>query len=200
MIVTFLLVGEHPKYVGKMVECVRNVFPMADIYQLTDRDTAPVDGTRQIRHANNFNSITVFKMNHLSQLNCDTLFLDTDVFLQRDVSPVFSFDFDVALTWRSEKIVDPAGTNITEMMPYNTGVSFQHDGRFWKEAVRWCADKDIGWYADQIAVSALAPHFNVLKLHCDNFNYTPRRADEDLSSRYAVHYKGRSRHLLDAIL
>lgn len=197
MIVTFLSVAETPTYANIMVEHVRNVMPSVDIYQLTDFETPEVTGAKAIRAENIFDSITVFKMWHLSKLSGDVLFLDTDVIVQRNLQPVFSLDFDVALTWRSERIVDPVGTDVTEMMPYNTGVMFSRSGYFWSEAVRFCADKDIGWYADQIAVAKLAPHFNVLKLHCDNFNYTPKREDENLHARYAVHYKGKSRRMMD---
>ena len=197
MIVAFLSVKEPPTYANIMVEHVQKAMPGIKICQLTDMDTPEVAGTIALRARNEFDSITVFKMWHLSRLDGDVLFLDTDVVVNKDMSHVFMLDFDVALTWRSEQIVDPVGTNVTEMMPYNTGVMFQHSGYFWGEAARWAKDKDIGWYADQIAAAALAPHFNVLKLHCDNFNYTPKKADEDLSNRYAVHYKGKSRRLMN---
>jgi hypothetical protein len=83
-------------------------------------------------------------------------------------------------------------------MPINCGVMFSRSPAFWHACLEWCSGKDVGWYADQLAVAAVWKRFNVLRLHCDNFNYTPRSRDEDVSSRYAVHYKGKRKEWMCA--
>ena len=197
MIVAFMSVDESPKYANVMVSALNNAMPGVEIVQLTDMNTPAVDGTTPIRSDRKFDNLTIFRMDHLSRLDGDVLCIDTDVIVQKDMSPVFAFDFDVALTWRSELIHDPNGVNITILMPFNTGVIFSRNPFFWEEAVRFVIDKDIGWYSDQIAVASLSNHFNVLKLHCDNFNYTPKNEDDNLSARYAVHYKGKARKFMN---
>ena len=100
------------------------------------------------------------------------------------------------MTWRSEKIVDENGVNISELMPYNTGVVFSRSKQFWKDCIDFGKDKNFGWYTDQASVAVISDRYNTLKLHCDNFNYTPKKKDEDLSSRYVVHYKGNRKNFI----
>ena len=197
MKVAFLHAKQDPKYARLMIASVMEHMPNIDILHLTDSDTPALTSCIVIRRPWSHDNPMIFKMEHLAELDGEILVLDTDVIVQRTLVDVFRFDFDMALTWRSKKIVDADGNDITQLMPYNCGVMFQRNKLFWKEALRFVSDKDVGWYADQLAVANLAPHFNVLKLHCDNFNYTPKSADDNLSSRYAVHYKGVSRHLMD---
>ncbi len=76
------------------------------------------------------------------------------------------------------------------------------------------------WYGNQIALAELvgpkpvgvpSPEFrkipwspasmpgygiNVAKLPCEVFNYTPQAADEDISSKVALHFKGKRRELM----
>jgi hypothetical protein len=160
-----------------------------EIIQLTDMETPAIDGCSVVR-AEWIDNPMIFKMQRLADLEGDILALDTDVVVNADLSPVFAFPFDVALTWRDGPIYAPDGTEVTQLMPINCGVMFCRNPEFWKACLEWCKDKDVGWWADQIAVAQVARRFNVLRLHCDNFNYTPSSKDEDVSQRLAVHYKG----------
>ncbi|MBK7515399.1 MAG: hypothetical protein IPI51_07265 [Betaproteobacteria bacterium] len=132
----------------------------------------------------------MFKMEHLANLEGDILILDTDIIVQKDISKVFAFDFDVALTWRDGPIWADNGQDISKIMPINCGVMFSRSPAFWKHCWEWSNEHPGGWYSDQFAVAANWRRFNVLRLNCDNFNYTPNAKTEDVSNRYIVHYKG----------
>lgn len=138
-----------------------------------------------------------YRLRHLAALPAgDTIILDTDVVIQNDIGKVFAFDFDLALTVRDKPILDPNGVDLAQVMPYNTGVMFSRSKQFWAECRQWLvrqSQQALDWYGDQMAVAALAGRYKVLKLHCDNFNYSPETEEEDVSMRYVVHYKGERR-------
>jgi hypothetical protein len=160
-----------------------------EIIQLTDMETPAIDGCSVVR-AEWIDNPMIFKMQRLADLEGDILALDTDVVVNADLSPVFAFPFDVALTWRDGPIYAPDGTEVTQLMPINCGVMFCRNPEFWKACLEWCNIHEVKeWCADQLAVPRIQG-FNVLRLHCDNFNYTPFKQHEDLSRRLVVHYKG----------
>ena len=138
----------------------------------------------------------LFRLAHLAALErAASILLDTDIIVQRPLDHVFERPFDVALTVRHQRIKDPDGTNITPQMPYNTGVMFSRQARFWALALEYCrqlADNHHDWWGDQLSVKHVADtgSFDVLELPCDQYNYSPRTEDEILDERYAVHYKG----------
>ena len=184
------------RFVHVMLDSVRRTMPNTDIVHLTDEKTESIDGTITVRRQFNHDNPTLFRMECLAELEGELIVLDTDLIVQKDIRPVFTFDFDVALTWRSDKIIDINGVNITALMPYNTGVMFLRNQKFMRECVEFCDGKDFGWYTDQGAVAEVSKRFNVLKLHCDNFNYTPEKKSEDVSSKYVVHYKGIRKNII----
>jgi hypothetical protein len=189
VIVAFLHARQDPKYAEMMVASVRKHMA-CDIYQLTDIGTEQIAGCTVVRKSWDGDNPMIFKMLHLADLYGDVLALDTDVIVQADLSPVFGLPFDVALTRRDGPIYDPSGKDVTKAMPYNCGVMFSRLPAFWVRCLAWCEGKRVGWYADQLAAAEVGKTANVLTLHCDNFNYTPGSAEEDVSSRLAVHYKG----------
>ena len=191
MRVAFLHAGQDPKYAQVMVASVQRHMPGVEILQLTDMDTPAIDGCVPIRDAWDGTEPMFFKMTHLSRLSGDVLALDTDVVVQADLSGVFSLPFDVALTWRDGPIWGPKGEDITKLMPINCGVMFCRNAKFWEACLDWCRKHQCDhWCADQISVAYVARDFDVLSLHCNNFNHTPNKPDEDVSRRLAVHYKG----------
>ena len=198
MRVAFLHAKQSPRYANWMVGAVREHMPGVEILHLTDAGTPAIEGCTVVRREWEHDNPMIFRMEHLAALEGEVLVLDTDVVVQRDLSPVFGLDFDMALTWRDGPIMDGKGVDITRAMPINCGVMFQRNSRFWRECLRWCVGKDPGWYADQLAVAQTIWRFDVLRLHCENFNHKPRSADEDVSGRWAVHYKGNARRLMDA--
>lgn len=190
MKLAFLHVGQDPELAYKMVASVRK-FADCEALQLTDMETPAMDGCTPIRRDYDGENMTVFKLEHLANLDGELLILDTDLLVKRDITNIFQFDFDVALTWRDGPIWAEDGTDITKLMPINTGVMFSRSQRFWQVCFEWAKEHPGGWYSDQLAVSAQWRRFNVLRLNCDNFNYTPNSKSEDVSSRYVVHYKGK---------
>lgn len=177
------------------VEALRLAMPDAEIVQLADESTPAVGGCRVIRREWTHDNPMVFRMEHLADLEGDVLSIDTDCIVQADVSGVFGLPFDVALTFRDKPVIDPkTGVDLQKIMPFNTGVCFTRNNAFWKECLKALPQKNLGWYADQLVISRVAGRFNVLKLHSDNFNYTPMIAGEDVRRRMIVHYKGKWRH------
>ncbi len=78
-------------------------------------------------------------------------------------------------------------------MPFNAGVIWSRSAQFWRDCHAWILQQPDAvkrWYGSQLVLTVIVPRYNALKLHCDNFNYSPNRADEDVSSRFVVHYKG----------
>lgn len=195
--VGFLHVGADIALPSLMVASVRAAMPATEIVQMTDRVTPEVPGVdTAIRHDWDGRKMMIFRLAHLATLDRPaSIILDTDVIVQRALDPVFARPFDVALTIRHEPVTDLDGANITPQMPYNTGVMFSRQTRFWAEALEYCRrlpDDRHDWYGDQLSVKHVADtgSFKVLELPCDEYNYSPRTEDENIEARYAVHYKG----------
>jgi len=196
MIVAFLHVGEDATLPELMIESVRKAMPGVRLLQMTDNNTPwlvdevqvlPYDGER----------LMTYRLQHLAARDEQMLVLDTDVIVQRDLSDVFRKRFDVALTRRTRPLMYE-GRNLSQMMPYNTGVMFSRCRAFWQEAYQTCqsAPEDVQrWFGDQLCVRLAAEtgHYKVLELPVDKYNYSPRTADEDVSNRFVVHYKGPTR-------
>lgn len=190
MKLAFLHVNQDPKWAELMVASVRR-FIDCEALQLTDIDTPLVSGCTAVRRQFDGENLTMFKMEHLSNIDGEILVLDTDIIVQKDISKVFAFDFDVALTWRDGPIWSDSGQDLAKLMPINCGVMFSRSPAFWAHCLEWSKEHPGGWYADQFAVAANWRRFNVLRLNCDNFNHTPNTKAEDVSKRYVVHYKGK---------
>lgn len=190
MKLAFLHVNQDPKWAELMVASVRR-FIDCEALQLTDIDTPLVSGCTAVRRQFDGENLTMFKMEHLSNIDGEILVLDTDIIVQKDISKVFAFDFDVALTWRDGPILSDSGQDLAKLMPINCGVMFSRSPAFWAHCLEWSKEHPGGWYADQFAVAANWRRFNVLRLNCDNFNHTPNTKAEDVSKRYVVHYKGK---------
>jgi hypothetical protein len=190
--VAFPFARQDPKYAQVMVASVKRHMPNAEILQLTDDETPEIQGCRAVRMKwQGDDAFTIFKLKHLVWLSGDVLVLDSDVVVQADLSPVFELPFDVAATWRDGPIKGPKGDDITKIMPINTGVMFCRNHGFWSVCLQFCGEHFINeWCADQLSAPAAVRQFNTLRLHCDNFNYTPKSRDEDVSQRLVVHYKG----------
>jgi hypothetical protein len=188
MRIAFLHARQDPRYAEMMLASVREHMS-AEILHLTDETTPALDGCTVVRREWIDNPM-LFKMGHLAELDGDILVLDTDVIVRADLGCIFGLPFDVALTERDGPIYDSGGKDVTRAMPFNCGVMWSRNRDFWLACLKWCEGKPVGWYADQLAVAAMFPKWDVLRLHCYNFNYTPKNASEDISTRLAVHYKG----------
>jgi hypothetical protein len=125
------------------------------------------------------------------------VFVDTDVRLQRDVRHVFEAPFDIAVADRAgtyiERDLQP-GRTFMQAMPYNKGVVYSRSFEFWEEAAACCRTYDEtkqAWMGDQKAMNQVIASglFNV-KVLPNTYNYPPKRQDEDVADKHALHYKG----------
>lgn len=194
MKVGFLHVGEDTELVNGMVASVRNVMPGASIWMMTDADTPEVDCDHRVQSPQDIPFMT-YRMRHLAALPPGKwVILDTDVIVQRTLEGVLG-KHDACLT-RREMVLDQDGNNVAEWMPYNTGVMWCRNPEFWRDAYKVCAklpDKLQNWYGDQVAVRLVAEsgRYRMGEVNVDPWNYSPEYADEDVSHKAVVHYKGR---------
>lgn len=195
MLVAFLHVGEDTTLAEIMVRSVRKHMPDARLLQMTDENSPVIEGCAVQVFPYDGVRLMTYRLRHLAARVEPMLVLDTDVVVQHDLSKVFLKKFDVALTKRTQPLMYE-GQNITPMMPYNTGVMFSRCPAFWIECHRLCQgapEKIQKWWGDQLCVKMEADsgRYKVLELPVDKYNYSPSKEDEDVSNRFAVHYKGR---------
>lgn len=193
--ITFLHVGEDVTLPTLMVESVLKAMPGANIIQMTDDATPAIKGvTSVVRKPYDGVNLMTYRMAHLAALDGAWLTLDTDVLVMKDLRTVFDKDFDVALTRRYGTILSPDGIDIVEAMPYNTGVMFSRNRQFWENCYKTLLgmpESAHRWWGDQLSVRLAAEgnRFNVLELHCDTYNYTPKD-DKDRKDVFVYHFKG----------
>lgn len=199
MNVGFLHVGDDARLAEIMVESVRRVMPGVGIVQMTDETTPAVLGVDMvIRRPYDGVHLMTYRLDHLAALHpADWLILDTDVVVQKCVRHVFDsmLVYDaVALTRRYGTIIGPGGVNIVELMPYNTGVMFVRDIRFFARAAAAChsfPEHHQRWWGDQLAVKHVVDSGrSIVELPCDTYNYSPSSQDEDVSDKAVLHFKG----------
>lgn len=200
IVVGFLHVGKISKVAQIMVASVKRAMPAAKIVQMTDYDTKPVIGVDEvIRKRYDGRFLMPYRMLHLQDFpETDAVFLDTDVVVRKNLTSVFDEDFDIGLTIRLEPIIDPTGVDVTQTMPYNTGVMFSRPtGKaFWQDAYRYCLalpDEKKEWWGDQLSVKAIADKtsLKIKTFPCDLYNHTPASENQDLGDKFVVHYKGK---------
>jgi len=151
------------------------------------------------------------------------VFLDTDVLFLKPFPEQWEQGLTVTWRNTVGGEIDDVKGGVADVMPYNYGVMGVLPGPrvieafLWmRERVRRMAPSLQLWWGNQIALAALAgprpesgigadvrpipwslteenPTVNVTKLPGEIWNWTPRTADEDLTSRGAVHFKGHTR-------
>jgi len=198
--IAFVHVGEESILPASMVASVRRAMPAARIVHLTDEGTNAVVGVDEVvRLKYDGVHLMTFRLRHFAQLDsCDAIMLDTDVVVQKDLSPIFALEFDVALTRRDDAIPDPTGQDVSALMPYNTGVMVSRASGwdFWRNASAYCEmlpAEHREWWGDQLSVQAMAQicPLRLRELPCAVYNYTPTSEAEDVADRFVVHYKGK---------
>ncbi len=182
-----------------MVASLKSVMSGVRIIQMTDTNTKPVTGVDDVlRKRYDGKHLMPYRLLHLKDFPPgDVVFLDTDVVVQKDLSPIFEKEFDIGLTRRDKPVRDLNGYDLAAEMPYNTGVMFSKasGGVFWLQAYEYCLTlpkRDQEWWGDQVSIKVVADRtdLKLKELPCDLYNYTPRKQDEDVSNKYVVHYKG----------
>lgn len=197
--VAFVHVGLDTSVPRIMVASVRLAMPGARIVHLADEGTPAVEGADEVRRlAYDGVFLMPFRLRQFAELSpCDAVFLDTDIVVQKDLTPLFDGEFDVALTRRENIGVDPSGIDVAKAMPYNTGVMLSKPSGwdFWRNAWKHCEsfpEEGRKWWGDQYAVKAIAEiaPLRILELPCEIYNYSPAAESEDVRERFVVHYKG----------
>ena len=201
----FLYVGPVLPIPQIMVASLKKSMPHARLVQMTDAATLPVPGVDEvIRKPQTDDRFMCYRLLHLRDFpRGNTVFLDVDVVVQRDLSPLFDDPFDVGLTYRDESDRSlRLSPEIRERMPFNTGVMMARASgwSFWEEAYEYSLTlpkSDQCWFGDQLAIRHIAEKsaLHVARYPCALYNYSPWQVDEDYSDKYVVHYKGDQRKL-----
>lgn len=170
------------------------------IVQLTDMRTAPLAGVDEVhRMPWDGKRLVLFRMQHLARLDQPFITCDADMIFKRSVLDVWREPFEVALTYRTDPLTltidhegEARGADIAKTMPINTGLMFSRSQKFWEDCVAYMQtlpEERLNWWGDQMAVCEVAERYNVKKLSCNEFNWTPSSRD-DYNGARVVHYKG----------
>lgn len=142
--------------------------------------------------------------------------LDSDILLRGSLQPLFAYDFDVGLTWRSD-----------HPMPVNGGLLVLHGRRpersraFFRRFLEvyescYAADGNAAWYGDQLALCelvGLSPQeihrhelvervgCRIRLLPCEVYNFSPRDSLaailDGLPDKVVLHFKGQRKRLME---
>jgi len=180
------------------VASVKDAMPDARIVQFTNMDTLDLREVDEVvRKPPRNMGLMESRMEHYATYPHEQMLLiDPDIIVQADVWDVFDEPFDVALTDRGGKALVLNGKDVSIVMPYNLGAAFSTGNQFWRRCLvemRGMSKVDRDWFGDQIAVGrvARAKIFQIKVLDLQQYNYTPKTKEEDVSSKFLVHYKGK---------
>jgi hypothetical protein len=155
-----------------------------------------------------------------------TVFMDVDVVTNRDPAEIFTQDFDIGLTWRTEFPEAPVNGGLIFVGPGERGIAFfretlrcydalAEDGR-----IQPLFDRDLrAWWGDQFALALMVGYRNLAErlgggmtvgdarvrfLPCNEYNFTPdanvRYDDDFLDARFFLHFKGNRKPMQAAYL
>ena len=158
---------------------VKKHMPQVRIIHLADEKVAPLYGVHEVMRWGSKNR----PMSH-SEVLGDSLFMDVDTVVRRDVSHVFLHDFDVAVVDRKDEAKHP-------LRPYNSGVTFSRSKAFWEAVDRAFALKDMETAFNSVATSG---RFKV-KVLPNSYNFVPDDGAEE-GDNAIVHYKGIKKPLM----
>jgi hypothetical protein len=194
-----------------MMRSVRMHHPDARVVHLTDESTPALSGADLVvRDSETPREEVELAHTRLQRVFAEsplfdraTVFLDTDIIVNRPLVTVFDDNFDLALTWRDG----------FPLMPINYGVIFANPT---DSAVRFlrAVEEDLSarelehrrWFGGQYALKdllrlkgdergkRLPPYMvsdgvRIRLLPCEIYNYTPLRWPEDVADKYILHFK-----------
>lgn len=192
------------------IEQVRRVVPEARIVQFSNQGDKILPGVNEIQRLYCAGmGLMEARIKLFSKYEGEILLIDPDVWMQKDPFEVFEDEkFDVALTRRDENVKlvikdegKPLSGDMAKVMPYNTGVMFSRNPKFWTavlERMKSMSMESRNWFGDQIAVKKVAEsrRFKVLELPCNQYNFSPTKKEEDVSDKIMVHYKGNRKAMM----
>lgn len=177
-----------------LITSVRRTMPGVPIVHMTDETTEAIAGVDEMRRRP-AGPVALSVLEHYAECAGDWMLVDTDVVVRRDVRDVFGLTFDIAVATR-EGTFKPSevGTKFMRGMPFNKGVVFSKNPAFWSAAaaaLRECSEKQQSWMGDQRAMNdIIATGRFFVRVLTNDFNYPPKKRNEDLSDKYVLHYKG----------
>jgi hypothetical protein len=168
-----------------------------ELWHITDEVTEGLPGCKVFRHTKGRTPFILWRARAYAAFGKPAAYLDTDIIVRHDLSPIMDLDFDIALTKTKAVVKDPLGANITEIMPYNGGVMFIKNQQFLQDvadSIEKMAEDKQKWYGDQIALKSVSPKYNMIELPNSIYNYKPKRADVESKtlpeSAWVIHFKG----------
>jgi hypothetical protein len=185
--------GPHLDIAHHLIASAKEVMPDVDIYQLTDDKTPILEGARAVRLGGDM-PMGVRRMELCASLPGEWVFCDTDIVFKKDVRGVFRKPFDIALASREGTIW--AGSEYAKVMPFNTGVIFSKNPKFFQMLLpnlKAMTPAMQEWGGEQFMVNELVRHqdspFSV-EILPSSYNFTPATREEDVSHASILHYKG----------
>jgi hypothetical protein len=224
--VWFVRGATHAAMCRTSVESVKKVDPGARCVVVTDdqTDLAPAQ-MLYIQAGKPMMVANLEAQIHALYHHAECVFLDTDILLLKPLPSAgeltVTWRDHVLVGDEGEKVEGLAAT-----MPYNYGVIRARgqpalEAFIWmRERIRKMHPQQQQWYGNQLALAELAgPRptcgvqidsrripwllhepstlLTVGKIPCEFYNYTPQAADEDVSTRSALHFKGGKRSLME---
>lgn len=136
-----------------------------------------------------------------------TIFLDTDVLVNRNPSEVFSWNFDIGLTWRKDHSA-PFNGGLIFVGPGSRGLAFLLQVQHCYSSL---PNHFKAWWGDQFSLAVVAGYdafrsrttngvevagARIAYLSCEEFNFTPEGPEEDVSGKFFLHFKGPRKYLI----
>lgn len=175
-----------------LIRSIRRLMPRAKIVQCTDMDSPKVVGVDSVQRLPR-QPLALWSATHYGALgDGDWLCTDTDVVIQKPVDHVFDDEFDLAVATREGTYLPgEIESEFMKSMPYNSGVVFTRKAHVWKEICASMPDDDATWYGIQKTIPALMATGRIrVKILDSTYNFPPRSADDEVSNKAIVHYKG----------
>jgi len=178
-----------------MCASVRRAMPGVPIWQYTDMESPELD-VDYVHRAERTPAFSAWAAVQTAMIGQDSIYLDGDILVVKDLSPLLETECDVMLTHRVGGELVWQGRH----MRYNLGVFATHNPLFWftvSDRVKTLPlQYERDWYGGQIVVHQLAcePEWNVKSVPMREYNYIPDLCDKEFPSYVrCVHFKGLKR-------
>lgn len=198
----FLLVGGgiNEQLAQIMIKSVRRTHANAIIYQISDGTTEVVPGTDYVVRSAHPLPLMTFGLEGLLCLPDEPLIhIDTDVIVQRNLEHVFGESFDLGVT-RRYRTLTIEGESKPHAAPYNGGIIFLRNRNIARALYDACValpEEKQEWFGKEFAMKRIAEEgrLKVKQFPGFEYNYSPDSKDENVETKYMVHYKGKKRKL-----
>lgn len=181
-----------------MIASVRRSMPGVKVVQMADPATPALPVDEVMRKPFNHNFWVPWLVEFLSEIPGEVLFLDSDVIVQRDLSPMFLAKADVVVTYRGPKVMEG------RQMPFLFGVVASSTPELWLEVrdrvLAMPNEEDQGWWGQQLAIFDMWQEekngrgkWKIASVPCDPYNYVPKSPTDTPADKWVLHFKGPKR-------